>query len=219
MMHSGMVARETIETILAYCATHRGMTLGIFGNRERVVAFQCYGEAYGLIQQDMIHEFLLFYYTHAAHLHTPGTWSVFECVDMDRDRGRHLPYCAPAQMTIPTVTKWMLVFEDSLSSTLWLAKATPRAWLENGKRINVKKGRVSYTVLSQLDEGTVRAKIVLPKGLTAAAKLRLRIPKPHAIKSVQVDGKPWSAFDPQEETVSLPAKVAGSIDVEVRYRL
>ncbi len=223
MMHSGMVARETIETILAYCATHKGVTLGIFGNRERVVAFQCYGEAYGLIQQDMIHEFLLFYYTQAAHLHTRGTWSVFECVDMDRDRGEHFPYCAPAQVTIPTVTKWMLVFEDPLSSTLWLAKATPRAWLENGKRISVKNaptrwGRVSYEVLSQLDEGTVRAKITLPKGLPTAAKLRLRIPKPQAIKSVQVDGKPWSAFDPQEETVSLPSKVVGPIDVEVRCR-
>jgi hypothetical protein len=199
------------------------MTLGIFGNRERVVAFQCYGEAYGLIQHDMIHEFLLFYYTHAAHLHTRGTWSVFECVDMDRDRGEHLPYCAPAQVTIPTVTKWMLVFEDPLSSTLWLARATPRAWLENGKRISVRNaptrwGRVSYEVLSQLDAGTVRARIALPRGLAAAAKLRLRLPEPLMIKSVQVDGKPWSAFDPQEETVSLPAKVAGPIDVEVRCR-
>jgi len=113
------------------------------------------------------------------------------------------------------------VFEDPLSSTLWLAKATPRAWLENGKRISVKNaptrwGRVSYEVLSRLDEGTVRARITLPKGLAAATKLRLRIPKPHVIKSVQVDGKPWSAFDPQEEAVSLPSKVAGPIDVEVR---
>jgi hypothetical protein len=171
----------------------------------------------------MIHEFLLFYYTHATHLHTRGTWSVFECVDMDRDRGEHFPYCAPAQVTIPTVTKWMLVFEDPLSSTLWLAKATPRAWLENSKRISVKNaptrwGRVSYEILSQLDEGIVRAKISFPKGLAAAAKLRLRLPKPHAIKSVQVDGKPWRAFDPQEETVSLPAEVAGSIDVEVHCR-
>lgn len=74
----------------------------------------------------LVREFLLLYYAHAFHLHTRGTWTAFECADMDRDRAEHLPYCAPAQLTIPILTKWMLVFEDPATSQAWLAKAVPR---------------------------------------------------------------------------------------------
>ena len=71
------------------------MRMGIFGNRWAIVAFLCEGEAYGLIQHDRIHEFLLMYYSHILHAHTRGTWTVSECVDMDRDRGNYAPVLRP----------------------------------------------------------------------------------------------------------------------------
>jgi hypothetical protein len=223
MMHSGVVDKGTVETILAYNSAHRGTVLGIFGNRRMAVAFQCYGEAYGLIQHDLIREFLLFYYAHAAHMHTRGTWTAFECVDMDRDQGRYAAYCAPAQMTIPTITKWMLVFEDPLAATLWLGKATPRAWLAAGKRIAVKHaptrwGSLSYEISSHLDEGRVQASLSLPPALPGDTLLRLRVPKPHRMDSVSVSGQRWTSFDPIQETVQLPHSPDGRIEVEVRYR-
>ena len=94
-----------------------------------------------MIQHDLVREFLLLYYAHAFHMHTRGTWTAFECVDMDRDGAEHLPYCAPAQLTIPILTKWMLVFEDSLAFEVWLAKAVPRRWLADGCRVRVTESR------------------------------------------------------------------------------
>jgi hypothetical protein len=223
MMHSGLVRKETIDTILEYCAAHNGMRMGIFSNRELVVAFQCYGEAYGLIQHDMIHEFLLFYYTHALHLHTRGTWSVFECVDMDRDRARYAPYCAPAQITIPTITKWMLVFEDPLAPVLWLARATPRLWLEAGKRIGVEGaptrwGQVDYQIVSELDARRVHASVKLPNEMPAGTALRLRVPRPFVMASVRVNGVEWTDFDPVNETIHLRAGTGGLTEIEVAYK-
>ena len=222
MMHSGMIRKETIDTILNYQSTHNGTTLGIFTNRRSVVAFQCYGEAYGLLQHDMIHEFLLFLYAHATHLHTRGTWSAFECVGMDRDQGRYAPYCGPAQVTIPAITKWMLVFEDPLSSTLWLAKATPRAWLEDGEHVHVSQaptrwGSVSYGIVSRLAEGAIEATITWPEEPMDQAKLRIRRPGAHPIESVKVDGVSWHNFDPKEETITLCPRSGVTQEVIVRY--
>lgn len=223
MMHSGMITKDIAELILAYASAHKGTTLGIFGNRSKVVAFQCYGEAYGLIQHDMIHEFLMLYYAHVAHLHTRGTWSVFECVDIDRDRAEHLPYCVPAQMTVPIITKWMLVFEDPLANALWLAKATPRSWLEDGKRIHVEYaptcwGVVSYEIESRLGADEVRARIWLPKPMTTEVNLRLRVPERYNIQNVTINGLPWHAIRSDGETITLPADVAEPINLAIRYR-
>jgi hypothetical protein len=223
MMHSGMVTPQTVELILAYAATaHKGSILSIFTNRQLAVAFQCYMQAYGLIQHDMIHELLLLFYAHATHLHTRGTWSVLECVDMDRDRAEHLPYCVPAQMTIPIITKWMLVFEDPLSPTLWLAKATPRAWLGPGERIKVddaptRWGKVSYTLSSHLDQGEVRATVALPHAMPAETKVRFRIPEGWTLSGVEVNDRTWGEFDPVEETVRIPRGTGGVVEIRATY--
>ncbi|MGD0898266.1 MAG: hypothetical protein ABR915_10560, partial [Thermoguttaceae bacterium] len=54
----------------------------------------------------------------------------------------------------------LLVMEEG--TTLWLARATPRAWLEQGKKISVKNGPthfgpVDYTILSDVDNGKITA--------------------------------------------------------------
>lgn len=223
-LHSGMVSRETVETILAYCAAHRGSKLGIFGGRQMVTAFLAYGEGYGLVQHDLIREFLLFYYGLATQMYTRGTWTALEGVDLDRDRGEHGPYCTPAQLSFPMVTRWMLVFEDPLSPTLWLARATPRAWLEPGKRIGVQGaptrwGAVSYDVELDPDGKRVRASVTLPSRMAAETRLRLRLPTPNVIKEVRLNGEPWDGFDVAEETIILPADVGPRLDLEVDYGL
>jgi len=222
VLHSGITSKETAQLIIDFAAKHEGSILGIFRNRrETVVAFQCYGAAYGMLQHDMIHEFLLFLYSHALHLHTRGTWTVFECVDMDRDRADHLPYCAPAQLTIPNITKWMLVFEEPASLTLWLAKATPRKWLESGESIEVTNaptrwGRLSYSIKSKINENLIIANMDLPLDINTDIKLRFRTPGQREIQRVLVDGTVWENFDSQEETVTISGK-HGSVKVEVYY--
>ncbi len=222
MLYSGILDRQSVETILDAAAAHGDSTLGIFGNRNLVVAFTACGEAYGMIQHDLVREFLLLYYAHAFHMHTRGTWTAFECVDMDRDRAEHLPYCAPAQLTIPILTKWMLVFEDSLAFEVWLAKAVPRRWLADGCRVRVTEsqtrwGPITYEIRSRIDSDLIEATVDLPRRREGPVILRLRVPNGRLIRSVDLDGQSWEHFNRAAEYVVLPQELSGSVRVIAHY--
>jgi hypothetical protein len=114
----------------------------------------------------------------------------------------------------------LLVMEES--QTLWLARATPRVWLEQGKKIAVKSaptyfGPLAYEIVSDVDHGKITATIEVPSRTPPrAVLLRLRHPKTSPIKAAMVNGKPWTDFDPAKETVRL-RDVQGSIKVEAVY--
>ena len=106
-------------------------TLGVFNNRKSVVGFLVWEEIAGLLQYDMIPEALLTFFAQAVHAHSRGTWTAIECVDMDRARGAHSPYCLPAQMTVPIAAKWLLVYEDPVTDIVTLGWGLPRECLED----------------------------------------------------------------------------------------
>jgi hypothetical protein len=114
----------------------------------------------------------------------------------------------------------LLVMEDG--QNLWLARATPRAWLEQGKRISVKDapthfGTVNYEIVSDVDNGKITATVKLPsRGSTKEVLLRLRHPQSAPIQSVSVNGAAWKDFDKAKEFVSLH-DVAESVRVEIIY--
>jgi hypothetical protein len=114
----------------------------------------------------------------------------------------------------------LLVWEDG--STLWLAKATPRAWLEQGKKISVKHaptyfGTVDYRIISDADHGKITATVEMPARRTPGSLLlRLRHPRALRMKSVTVNGKTWKDFDPGREVISLH-DVQGTVTVESNY--
>ena len=114
----------------------------------------------------------------------------------------------------------LLVMEDG--SNLWLARGTPRAWLEQGKRISVKNaptrfGTTSYEIVSDVAHGRITARMDLPSRNPAKTVcLRLRHPKGSRILSVRVNGKNWKDFDPAEEVVRLHG-LTGELSVEARY--
>jgi hypothetical protein len=126
-------------------------------------------------------------------------------------------------MVVPLMSRWMLVFEDPESETLWLAKATPRKWLEDGQRIEVRAaptrwGRVGYSIVSKLNEGSVAVRVDLPAaGLAAATQVRLRVPGERKLKSVTWNGKDWKQFDPARETIGIPAGTAGAVQLAARF--
>ena len=218
MMHSGVVPKKYVQILMESGREYNGMKLGIFGNRNTVVAFICYGEAYGLIQHDMIREFLMFFYAHALHLHTRGSWTAFECVDIDRDRGLNTGYCPPAQMTIPTITKWMLVFEDPMSDTLWLCKATPREWLADGEQIQVQNaptrwGTVSMSLHSEIQSGRVYGELILPEKCPNVV-LRLRVPENKKIVTLRINDQDVVISKMDEESVVIPEHCRGSLRIE-----
>ena len=101
----------------------------------------------------------------------------------------------------------LLVMEDGES--LWLAKATPRVWLEQGKKISVKNaptyfGPVAYQIVSDVANGKIAATVEIPsRNPPKSVIIRFRHPKATPIKSVTVNGQPWNGFDRGKEVVEL----------------
>lgn len=222
LLHSGMVDGDLIDWVVDSGARRGDTVLGIFGNRKLAVSFTAYGIAYGLLQRDRVREFLLLYYAHAAHLHTRGTWTVVECADLDRDRGEHWPYCAPGQMTIPNLTKWMLVWEDPHTQELWLGKAVPRRWLEDGKRLVVQNaptagGEIGLRIESHIEDGEILVELELPERFDLPIVVRLRHPKEAALIGVQAEGAAGAQIDRGKETITLPRGVGPIVRLTARY--
>jgi hypothetical protein len=101
----------------------------------------------------------------------------------------------------------MLVMEEG--DSLWLARAIPRAWLEQGRKISVKNapthfGAVGYEIVSDVDHGRITAQVELPaRTPPKALLLRFRHPQTKAIQRVTVNGKPWQDFDTRTEVIRL----------------
>jgi hypothetical protein len=221
MLFSGNLTKEQVEMVVKSRAAHGEIILGIpaaYGYKHGLEGFLTYGHGYGLLQHDLVREYLLTLYSMMAHHNTRGTWTAPEGREIAYPENPASPYCTPAQLVVPMMTRWMLAFEDPQSETLWLAKGTPRSWLEENKTISVRNaptrwGRISFSMTSKLSEHKVIAEIQLPAAFAAAVKLRLRLPEGHRIQSVIVNGKPWTRFDPQEETITLPPGLTGKIAV------
>ena len=114
----------------------------------------------------------------------------------------------------------LLVME--IDTSLWLARATPRVWLEQGKKIAVKNsptfyGTVSYEIVSDVDNGKINATVEMPsRKAPKEVILRSRHPKVTPIKSVTVNGKPWTEFSKDKETITLK-NLTGTVIVTAHY--
>jgi len=115
----------------------------------------------------------------------------------------------------------LLVMEDG--DSLWLAKGTPRAWLEDGKKIGIADaptffGPVGYEIRSEVDAGRIVATIQWPQRRSPKPlHLRLRHPDSARLTGVTVNGRPWDDFDASLETVNLH-DLEGKVTVEAHYR-
>ena len=176
-----------------------------------------FGLAYGMLLADYPERFLLHYFSTTAHAYTRGSWTVPEEHYLDRDHPT-IAYNTVGQTISPIYLKWMLVFEDPRSQTLWLGKALPREWLADGvepvvvEDVPTRYGRVGYRLQAakQSTKGafTVHANLSLPasfagdSGPAGGLHLRLRVPL-HCGKmvGVSVGGKAWPAFDPKAEAI------------------
>jgi len=117
--------------------------------------------------------------------------------------------------------RMMLVMEDG--DSLWLAKGTPRAWLKQGRRIAISHaptffGEMGYSIISDVENGLITAVVDLPsREPTQSVFLRLRHPTEAKIRSVRVNGQPWSDFDSARELVVLKG-LNGRVTVSANYR-
>jgi hypothetical protein len=220
MLESGELTEQQAKIIVDNLAANGGSMFGLLRYGANLDGFLDFGPAYTRLQFDRVREFLLLYYAHMSHIYSPGTWTSVESSKIDGTLGG--PYCTPAQVTIPTLTKWMLVFEDPDDSVLWLARATPRAWLEQGKKIAVaaaptRFGRISYELRSDVQHDKITATIHAPENNSATIKLRCRTPANKKIRAVKIDGESWTDFSPEQEVVVIPPRFKNEIAVEISY--
>lgn len=226
MMYSGILSAADVRAIVDYRANHRDILLGIptayhYDSRE-VAGFLLYGHVYGLIQHDMIRDALLATYSALAHQYTRGQWLAPETRRplLNEDAA---PYCSPAQLIAPLLTRWLLVFEDPQREMLWLGKAVPRDWLADGKHVYVMTARtrwglVDYTIDSHIARRSMSARVVMPEGgLAAETRVRLRVPLDARMKSVLLNGKAWKQFDAASEEIVIPPRTGGELRFQVRY--
>jgi hypothetical protein len=116
----------------------------------------------------------------------------------------------------------MLVMERDDDSLL-LAGFTPRRWLEDGLHIEVRRaptrfGELSMTVNSKAASGRIELEVEAPHRATPSALLvRLRHPAGARIRSVEVNGRPWTDFDVAKEWVRIQAPAEARYAIVVHY--
>jgi hypothetical protein len=226
MSHSGVLSKAQLQLLRNYLSNHHGLILGMpatFDNKGQyqTFGFLSSGYAYSLVQTDNIREALLMLYSEMAHQYTRGTWVAPE--ERDPLSPGWLRYSTSAQMTIAPIVRWLLVFEDAETNTLWLGKGVPTQWLEDGQSVAVtgaptKWGKVSFAITSHADAGRIEAEVRFPDaGISAETKLRLRVGNGLTLKSVTLNGTVWPNFDPTTQVVMLPPGTARTANIIARY--
>jgi hypothetical protein len=124
-------------------------------------------------------------------------------------------------------TGWFLcqtrtMFVTERGDELWLAPFVTNHWLKDGMKVAVRNaptrfGKVSYTIQSAAAKGAIEAVVQLPPQVSARkVVLRLRHPDGKPIRSVTVQGKPYTDFDPKKETITF-TPVGEMITVRAEY--
>jgi hypothetical protein len=147
---------------------------------------------------------------------TPGTFVGGEAASVEpvQDAYHRVTYLPPngaSNGAFLTKLRVMLVHETRAASGepdgVRLGFSTPRAWLQAGKRISVRRmptsfGRVSYELEARAR--SVRATIDVPaRRAPSSLALRLRLPGGRRIVSVRVAGRPYRRFDARTGTIEL----------------
>ena len=145
--------------------------------------------------------------TFYSYMASAFSQSAFEPVE---HRWTHGQYFGPPS----TDGAWFELFRNMLvrevdDHTLLLAQATPRKWLEDGKKIEVRKaptyfGPVSLQMESQARSGKILATVEFEgNNRPQVLLIRVRHPEEKPIRSVTVDGQDWKDFDRGKEWVLI----------------
>ena len=230
MFGSGALEPAIITEILHWHQTQQGsgvngsrLKLGVLAgagntvaNGDQLETFTIHGFGYGLLSADLVEPFLLQYFALSAHAYTRGTWIAPESSYIDRNLVSP-SFCAPAGLVAPLNMKYMLLFEEPVSHTLWVGKALPRLWLTQNQRVSVSDaptayGRVAFEYISSISAlGSVSIGVLWPthSGRTPKGGIRVRVRVPllgsrqiQPIRSVRLaDGRAWNGFNVSEESL------------------
>jgi len=222
---SGLFAPDSLQArgVLRYMLLHGSRLLGLV----RAGAYALYGrdakppvsgtdEVYGinvarfLANEDEPDQLVLSLYGDLAAGMTPSTFVSGEAASVAPlggtvDRSMYLPPNAASNAAFLETLRVLLLNETPRG--LQLAYATPRAWLQPGKRIALTNlptsfGPLSYELLAR--SGSVAATVDVPdRQPPHTLSLRLRLPPGERIGIVSVGGRPYSRVDRRTATIDL----------------
>jgi hypothetical protein len=200
LLQSGVLPSD-LEALVVDCLRgHGGTTLGVVanigrpnaGNRD-ILGFISYGYAEALLRLGRIEEYLLFLYAHRFHAHTRGSWMAGEVSGINGDLAL---FCIPAQLTIPKLIRWMLVYEEADAERLHLARAVPTRWIMSGKRIGIDNAPTRWGAagfsLHLASDDHVEGEVRLPARQPRETLLRLRLRAGERIRHLRTEGGPAS---------------------------
>jgi len=147
--------------------------------------------------------------------------SIYEPVE---HRWSHGQYFGPPS----TDGAWAELYRNMLvqeldDDTLFLFAATPRKWLEHGKKIEIKRaptyyGKLSARLESHADVGEILAEVKMPRAIRPKAVLvRFRHPRSSPMRSANVNGQDWTNFDIVKEWVRIETPVAHRYSIVAKY--
>lgn len=197
LLQAGILPDDLATVVINCMRAYGATTMGIVANVEPlhpwgrdILGFISYGYALQLLRLDRIEEYLLFLYAHRYHDHSRGSWTAAEVAGIT---GGSALYCIPAQMTIPLLVRWMLVFENGDDDRLCLGKALPREWPLSGQEMSIRRaptrwGRVSFRMQARA-ANRVRAAAELhgPKA-PSVLEVKFRLPRGRTLRRVTVNG-------------------------------
>jgi hypothetical protein len=170
-----------------------------------------------LLRDDVQAAIRVFYsYIASAFSHT-----VYEPVE---HRWTHGQYFGPPS----TDGAWFELYRNMLihernDGAIILGLAAPRAWLEDGKKIEIRRAPTWYGALSMMidssaRQGRINAHIVMPnRSRPRELLVRLRHPQAKAIRSVTVNGRAWTDFEAQNEWIRIAAPSEAEYKVVASY--
>ncbi|MEI6915309.1 MAG: hypothetical protein WCL39_09280, partial [Armatimonadota bacterium] len=165
------------------------------------------------IGRDQIEDFVLMYYSLLVEGMDRQTFVTGEY----HHGQQNLPVCDAEQSRIQ---RMMLVRENN--GGVDYGTATPRAWLQDGKKIALSNactyyGNTTLAIQSQAAKGTITATVLTPDRKQIPLRLKLRHPEAKPIKSVMINGKPVGKSAINGEWITLPAGARKTLKVVASY--
>lgn len=186
-----------------------GIQMGVCEFRGGIDHAYTYGYLEDCLQRGEVEKYLLGLYASLAYGMTRETFSSVEVTrHKSGENDMTLPHLYSGTQQL-FMLRTLLLREEG--DRLILCRAVPRAWLEEGKRIEVEAaatgyGDFSFRTVAETGARRIRATIGRPsRGLPAGVDLWLRHPAGRAIRRVTINGRPWTDFG--AETVRLPGEL------------
>lgn len=212
-----LVSSMVLETDLLPATDHRarlitdllerknGLCLGTAAFQDGIDHAYTYGYWMNCLQRDEPKRVILGLYTSLAYGMSRGTYAGVEVTRLRTgDNYATLPHLYSGTQQL-LLLRNMLLHENGRD--LWIGRAIPRPWLEEGKEIRVQRaptlfGRVSYVIRSGAQARSMTVDLDPPVDRPPhAIQLRLRHPQDRALTRVTVNGADHRDFT--RDTISL----------------